>query len=45
MAQLAAEEERAEKERKRQKEKKYRAKLAKIAEKEYITIEEVESRI
>ena len=45
LASLEQEEERTERERQRKKEKKYRAKLAKIAEKENITIEEVEERI
>ena len=45
LAQLEQEEERNERERQKKKDKKYRSKLTKIAEKENITIEEVEERI
>jgi hypothetical protein len=42
LASLDAEEEKAERERQKRKEKKYRAKLGKIAERENLTIQEVE---
>ena len=45
LTQLELEEAKNERERQKKKEKKYRAKLAKIAEKENITIEEVEERL
>jgi hypothetical protein len=45
LAQLEAEEEKNERERLKKKDKKYRAKLLKIAERDSLTLQEVEERI